>query len=101
MNGFFGPDVSPSGSRVIRKVLPELRIALKRRQHIKKGHMYEKEKQATHKKRTHMKRKNRQHIKKDTCEKEKQATPKKTHMKMKNRQHIKKGNIYEREKNNT
>ena len=48
-----------------------------------------------------MNMKNRQHIKKDTCEKEKQATPKKTHMKMKNRQHIKKGNIYEREKNNT
>ena len=67
MNGFFGPDVSPSGSRVIRKVLPELRIALKRRQHIKKGHIYEKEKQATHKKghiyekvkqATHMKKSN-------------------------------------------
>ena len=59
MNGFFGPDVSPSGSRVIRKVLPELRIALKRRQHIKKGHMYEKEKQATHKKDTYEKKQDR------------------------------------------
>ena len=77
MNGFFGPDVSPSGGRVIRKVLPELRIALKRRQHIKKD-TYEKSKTGNNnnniKKDTYIRKKHRQHIKKTHMKRKKSNT---------------------------